>query len=431
MDTLPSTLRQTFKVLQYNPRPPQIEIHKALCSSRFVVAATHRRMGKSVAAAVQCFYWCLSAKDPHAQVAFLAPTREQARRVIWGYLTRFADHIPGVIVRSGELALIFPNGSKLMLLGSDRADALRGMYLNAAVVDEAAYSRAYAWHSVLRPALSDKQGPCLFTSTPNGHDDLFWRLYEYAGSDKATGWARLQFSVEETNIIPRAELEEARASMTENAYRREFLVDFSMAPEFSVYGDVVSRLFERRPFTDKPVPHDAELSVFAGISQTDAVALWLVWYKEDEIHFVEYWFDQTLAFQKALDVLRKWRKQYRIGEIILPEQITQSPFQGSRIEALEEIAPLAPVKEPPLMDGVERVREALMVEGVFIHPGASKGFDDLIQLCFSHDSNSGELRDRFAPCRFDMTDLALRLGFSVPPQQDDVDTFELDYSWVI
>ena len=37
-------------VIPYQPREPQLEIHKAMDNSRFVVVVAHRRMGKTVSA---------------------------------------------------------------------------------------------------------------------------------------------------------------------------------------------------------------------------------------------------------------------------------------------------------------------------------------------------------------------------------------------
>ena len=36
--------------IPYSPREPQLEIHKAMDNSRFVVVVAHRRMGKTVSA---------------------------------------------------------------------------------------------------------------------------------------------------------------------------------------------------------------------------------------------------------------------------------------------------------------------------------------------------------------------------------------------
>jgi hypothetical protein len=83
-------------------------------------------------------------------------------------LKRFAGVIPGVSIHESELTIRFPNEATIALYGGDNADALRGGYFDGIVIDEVADLRPDVWGSIIRPALSDRKGWCLFIGTPKG-----------------------------------------------------------------------------------------------------------------------------------------------------------------------------------------------------------------------------------------------------------------------
>jgi hypothetical protein len=101
---------------------------------------------------------------------------------------------------------------------------MRGLYFDGVVMDEVADMRSETWPEVIRPALSDRKGWCLFIGTPKGLNQ-FHELYQHAQSDPK--WYAGMFRVDETHIIDSEELALARTAMSPNQYRQEFLCDFS------------------------------------------------------------------------------------------------------------------------------------------------------------------------------------------------------------
>ena len=57
-------------------------------------------------------------------------------RVAWAMLRESAVRVPGTIISEGDLAVTFPNGSRIRLFGADLPDALRGIRLDGVVLDE-------------------------------------------------------------------------------------------------------------------------------------------------------------------------------------------------------------------------------------------------------------------------------------------------------
>lgn len=115
----------------------------------------------------------------------------------------------------------FPGGGSVTIKSADNPDTLRGDGLDGLVIDEAAFIDEEAVKSVL-PSLSDKQGWAWFISTPNG-DNWFHRLF--LDAQKRPHWAAWSGPTT-TATVPEVELNEARVTLGEWAYRREYLAQF-------------------------------------------------------------------------------------------------------------------------------------------------------------------------------------------------------------
>ena len=109
----------------------------------------------------------LSGKT-NPRYAYMAPTYRQAKNVAWDYIKHFAGGIPNVKFHETELRCDLPTGARISLLGAENPDSLRGIYLDGCVMDEVADMPENVFPEVLRPALSDRKGFCIFVGTPKG-----------------------------------------------------------------------------------------------------------------------------------------------------------------------------------------------------------------------------------------------------------------------
>lgn len=215
----------------YVPHEWQREIHLHL--KRFSVLVCHRRFGKTFLAIACLIDAALRTQKQNARFAYVAPFLKQAKQVSWDYLRRFAYQVPGVKVNESELSITFPNGSMIRLYGSDNGEAMRGIYLDGVVIDEVADCRLETWPEIIRPALSDRKGWCLFIGTPKGMDQFF-ELYERAKREQqepGSHWYAGMYRADETKLIDDEELADARKSMSANQYRQEFLCDFTASAD--------------------------------------------------------------------------------------------------------------------------------------------------------------------------------------------------------
>jgi predicted phage terminase large subunit-like protein len=189
---------------------------------RFKVVAAGRRCGKSRLAAWLLIINALQAKSGH--VFYVAPTQGQARDIMWGLLLDLAHPIiSSSHVNNMQIKLI--NGASISLKGSDRPDTMRGVSLKYLVLDEYADMKPSVWEEVLRPALADQKGECLFIGTPKGRNH-FYELYKYAELSDDPTYAAWHFTSYDNPLLDPNEIDTAKNSMSSYAFRQEFMASF-------------------------------------------------------------------------------------------------------------------------------------------------------------------------------------------------------------
>lgn len=130
-------------------------------------------------------------------------------------------------INESELSILLKNGTTIALKGSEDPDKLRGVSLDYVVIDEAADCKLESlWGEILRPALADRQGGALFIGTPKSKNNPLYDLYQFARDSANTEWSAWQYTTLDGGFVPPAEIEAAKADMTEKQFRQEFLASF-------------------------------------------------------------------------------------------------------------------------------------------------------------------------------------------------------------
>ena len=206
--------------LQVELLPWQTKVLEA--QERFKVVAAGRRCGKSRLAAWMLIINALQAEKGH--VFYVAPTQGQARDIMWGVLLELAHPIVSSShVNNMQIKLI--NGATISLKGADRPDTMRGVSLKFLVMDEYADMKPQVWEEVLRPALADQKGGCLFIGTPKGRNH-FYELYKYAELEGDETYKAWHFTSYDNPLLDPEEINTAKKSMSSYAYRQEFMASF-------------------------------------------------------------------------------------------------------------------------------------------------------------------------------------------------------------
>lgn len=176
---------------------------------------------------------------PPARFGYIAPTRDQAKDISWGYLRRFVEPIPGVTVNQAELSMVLPGGAQIRLYSGDSYDRMRGLYFDGVVIDEPADIDAEAWSAVIRPCLSDYLGWASFIGTPKGKNAFYKRWCEATGNPDE--WFSLMLKASETGIIAPKELASLRAGTTPDLYAQEYECDFTIGMPGAIYASWIEK----------------------------------------------------------------------------------------------------------------------------------------------------------------------------------------------
>ena len=305
----------------YEPRPFQAYLHAKL--KRFSVVVAHRRFGKSIFSINEIIDKALRNNLKNPKYAYIAPTYAQAKKVLWDAAKDYTKNFPGVLSHEQEMKITIPRPQyddkiTIALFGGDSPDSLRGIYLDGAVVDEVSQIDPRVWTEVLRPALSDRLGWCLFIGTPQSKN-YFYKLYEHAKKEENKDWFAGIYKASQTGIIPQEELDDMRAIMDESEYEQELECSFSSGMRGAYWAKDIEAL-EKNDQVGL-VPHDPALLVDTAwdLGVSDMTTIWFVQQYRQEIRIIDYYEANGMGLDHYVRVLKEGhRSKYSYREHNFP-----------------------------------------------------------------------------------------------------------------
>ena len=226
-------------MLEYVPREQFLPFHNR--RQRWAVMNTHRRAGKTVALTNDLVVGALQNTLRKPQLAYIGPTFTQAKRIAWGYLKDYAEQYLSKPPSESELKITLHGDRTIYCLGADNPDSLRGMYLDGAVMDEYALFRPSVFSTIIRPALSDRNGWGVFASTPRGKN-LFYAEYKKALKNPRE-YYHLTLRASDSGLIHALELEALRKDMDPEEYAQEYECSFDAALKGAIYAEEINLVF--------------------------------------------------------------------------------------------------------------------------------------------------------------------------------------------
>ena len=330
-------------------------MHEAMDGTRFCVVVAHRRMGKTVAAINHLIKSAIECDKDEPRFAYIAPTYGQAKRVAWDYLTKFTRPL-NATHNISELRADFW-GRRISLYGSDNPDSLRGQYFDGVILDEIGDQDPKIWNEIIRPALADRLGWCMFVGTPKGRNH-FADLRDRA--DDADDWKLLEFKASETNILAESELDSARKEMGDDKYNQEFECSFNAAVEGSYYGQIINTIEEKGHITRIERDDLCRSFVAWDLGMGDSTCLWVAQLAGKEVRLIDCIENHGVGLDWYVSWLRENR--YEGFAQILPHdvEVRELGTGKSRKEVLNE-AGLEITVAPRLSvaDGIQAVRRLL------------------------------------------------------------------------
>lgn len=271
-------------VIPYSPRDWQMNEHLNL--KRFNVLVVHRRAGKTIFAVNELIKQVLKNPKAKPQVAYIAPTYRQAKQISWEIFKNFVAAIPNVKINESELRIDLPNGGRILVLGAENPDSLRGLYLDYVVLDEVADMPAHLWGTVIRPALADREGGAIFIGTPKGKN-FFHELY-VRGKDKTNKeWRSTLLDYTVTKALNDNEIESLRKELTEEEFEQELECSFTAAIRGAYFGKQMARAETDGRICR--VKYDPDYPVIAAWDiGFDGTSVWYAQFINNEVRIIDF-----------------------------------------------------------------------------------------------------------------------------------------------
>lgn len=375
-------------VVPYRPRRWARPFHASL--KRKGVLVLHRRAGKTVCEINHSQRYAMddaleTARLRHLEPSFtdahiaellrarhyavILPTYKQAKLVAWDKLKYYAATIPGATPNEVDLAIRYPNGTKVQLFGADNPDSLRGPAFSGAVFDEYQDHPPNIYGEIISKALADHLGWVLFCGTIKGKNQLY-KTYQAAKDDPE--WFALWQDVDTTLATEegatimaiRRAMDDDRADvrnglMTQAEFDQEWYLSPEAAIKGAIYGELIATARKENRITrvpyDPAIPVDTDWDLGVG----DSTAIWFSQtLYTGEIRLIDYYEATGEGLPHYREVLN--RKGYTYGAHWAPHDIQQRELTSgnSRLEIARRLGlhfQIAP-KVEKLEDGIHAAR---------------------------------------------------------------------------
>ncbi len=197
---------------------------------RYRVINAGRRWGKSTLVAWEMF--AIAVSNENARVPYYAPTRDDARDIMWKPLKDICGPLIVGEPNESRLEINIRNrfgGTSLIVLYGWEAVQERGKGVgvknNHIFMDEVSKYKnfAFGWEEILSPTLLDLKGGATFISTPNGFNH-FYELSLMEGSNP--DWKYFHFTTYDNPHMDQGEINKKKAEITEDRFAQEYLGEF-------------------------------------------------------------------------------------------------------------------------------------------------------------------------------------------------------------
>lgn len=346
-------------VLAYKPRPQFEGFHDRV--QRWAALVVHRRGGKTVAAINDLIRAAVTCSSRAPLFAYIAPYRSQAKSVAWSYLKHYAQPITEDVNESELIVRLKYNGAEIRLFGADNPDSIRGLGFDGVLMDEYGDFKPSVFPTVVRPALSDKQGWGVFMGTPKGKNQ-FWDIHDMAQQNPAE-WFSLVLPASKSGILPKGELDDARRQMTEDQYLQEYECSFDAAILGAFYGTEM-RLLEEHGHITK-VDYDPSLQCYTAwdIGHTDDTSIWWFQMNRGELRIIDFYSVSGSGVEDVGKLVRD--RGYHYEKHFLPHDAKAKTFSANGKSTIEQLVPLlgfGSLSIVPMLskqDGIQAVRMTL------------------------------------------------------------------------
>ena len=327
--------------------------------TRFRHLVAGRRGGKTLCAAWEVLFYCLYPQQFHKDAygkdndnplwvwatskdyKVLRPALLTLRKVI----TEAGMSIgKDVKENRGAMTFEFPNGSLIEFKSSDDPQSLRGAGLDILWMDEAAFIRSEEPWQVMRPALSDKQGLLITTTTPDGKN---WFYEEFWNKDAVAdpNQGRVEYRSIDNPYFPKREWEYTKQRYHPLLFAQEYMAAFDSMAGRDLAGDWLHY------YTEEDLPRNSDGSLqklrkYMGVDPAvsmsgkgDRFVISIVGVSDNNQVFLIDQYAAKIPFVEQLEKIQEYYLRYN-PEII---GIESNAYQAALVQQAERLPSMPPI----------------------------------------------------------------------------------------
>lgn len=365
-----------FQRQGYDPHVWQAAFHGAadedeqLTPYRHLVAG--RRGGKTLSAAWEVLFYALHPsefhRDAHGEESDRAlwiwilakdyPTGRASLLTLLDIMSK-AGLVKGVhyLYNKTERRIEFlESGTLVEFKTADDPQSLRGAGLDILWIDEAAFVESQDAWNVVYPALTDREGLVITTTTPHGKN-WFWELFFQGGALDDPRQFRVEYTSIDNPHFPRRSWEYAKKHYHPVHFKQEFLAAFDAMAGVALQGDwlkywvpgnadIQAGEVSIKPYRTEGGTYKLRtyLGVDPAISLSDkadhfAIAALGVTEDNSQVFLLDYLLGRY-EFPDQIDLIREWHLKWRPDLIGIESNAYQAALaqMASRLQGLPPIA---------------------------------------------------------------------------------------------
>ena len=208
----------------------QKRVLRSLRDNRFVACLASRQTGKTTMMTIYALWIACFQED---QRILVVANKEQTAINIFSRIRTAYEMLPNYlkpgVVEYGKTSMKLANGSSIGI-STTSSDAGRGDSCNVLILDELAFIPNNLvdafWKSVYPIISSSKKSKIFIASTPNGTDNLFYKLYIDGQNKKSNWYAEKMMWYEIPGRDEKWKQETIQSIGSEEAFRQEFDCEF-------------------------------------------------------------------------------------------------------------------------------------------------------------------------------------------------------------
>lgn len=208
----------------------QKRVLRSLRDNRFVACLASRQTGKTTMMTIYALWIACFQED---QRILVVANKEQTAINIFSRIRTAYEMLPNYlkpgVIEYGKTSMKLANGSSIGI-STTSSDAGRGDSCNVLILDELAFIPNNLvdsfWKSVYPIISSSKKSKIFIASTPNGTDNLFYKLYMDGLNKKSNWYAEKMMWYEIPGRDEKWKQETIQSIGSEEAFRQEFDCEF-------------------------------------------------------------------------------------------------------------------------------------------------------------------------------------------------------------